>query len=700
MTSIKKKYGRAAGSGEVPSAFATMAKADKIGTEKFTAKKTYGGDVGLGLNSDALEMHRKKLAEKNGTGKLASSIHSRGSSHSKRGGGRPKLDILSLVDGAIEDGATCEAKEKAAAEKAAADAPILPKKKVKVIKPKKTEEAKPPLAPPSKKAQEVTEKAIETKEPEKPTIDPPKPKSAKFLSSVDKAIESDAPAPGVPSLFGSSTSKTTTSTDGVPAWKAKLKAQKASGEVQSSTPQRQASARTPINIAKKADTIPKKSKSTPLVISKPKSPAKVSPAKQASSVEIKSPKPSPVISQSSPASPVKAPSPKPSPVVAESPVTKKSPLRSPKPKVSPPISQMSPVKVASSPPALESEKPTVEKPLEKENKTPSVPATTLKPKVYESDSDDSSDSSDDDTPKKKMPKKVKTPIQIKTTPLVIQSDKPDLSDDEEEFQEPTLTKIDAPALDRSLLVPSGDVILDRLRKELEDTTKKFESVTINAKIELADMKKEFNLEKETLRIHYMKDIQSHKKANEQADKEHQKIVEREQAQVEELKAANAKLRTTLKKLPMQMAEVTLSNEALSKANEDIAGHFAELAKFAKKLQADQDKLQESSQKCKDEYLPRYRQELWDRQQHLNAETKIKNLYRECMIKIHHRIDETNHVGLIEAVATMVLETEGEVNPKFDPKFLSEKPKKKGAYDLDSDDDSDSDSSSSSDSDSD
>jgi hypothetical protein len=286
MTSIKKKYGRAAGSGEVPSAFATMAKADKIGTEKFTAKKTYGGDVGLGLNSDALEMHRKKLAEKNGTGKLASSIHSRGSSHSKRGGGRPKLDILSLVDGAIEDGATCEAKEKAAAEKAAADAPILPKKKVKVIKPKKTEEAKPPLAPPSKKAQEVTEKAIETKEPEKPTIDPPKPKSAKFLSSVDKAIESDAPAPGVPSLFGSSTSKTTTSTDGVPAWKAKLKAQKASGEVQSSTPQRQASARTPINIAKKADTIPKKSKSTPLVISKPKSPAKVSPAKQASSVEI------------------------------------------------------------------------------------------------------------------------------------------------------------------------------------------------------------------------------------------------------------------------------------------------------------------------------------------------------------------------------------------------------------------------------
>ncbi|KAL3897074.1 MAG: hypothetical protein SGARI_007006, partial [Bacillariaceae sp.] len=212
--SPKKKYGRAAAGGDVPSAFSMMAKADKIGTEKFTAKKTYGGDVGLGLNSDALEMHRKKMAERKGL----SSIGAKSSLHKRNARPRNKLNILDLVDGAIDSGATNEAKEKAAAEKAMSVAPILPKKKVKVKKTKTAEEL-PPKPEPTKAEEEIVEVK---KEKEKISVETekPKPKSAKLLSKVDKAIENDS-SKGKPSSFSASSPSKAV----VPAWKARLKAQ-------------------------------------------------------------------------------------------------------------------------------------------------------------------------------------------------------------------------------------------------------------------------------------------------------------------------------------------------------------------------------------------------------------------------------------------------------------------------------------------
>jgi hypothetical protein len=66
---------------------------------------------------------------------------------------------------------------------------------------------------------------------------------------------------------------------------------------------------------------------------------------------------------------------------------------------------------------------------------------------------------------------------------------------------------------------------------------------------------------------------------------------------------------------------------------------------------------------------------------------MKNLCRECVLKIAKRTEKSRQSALIEAINTVVIETEAEVNPKFDPKFLFA-------------DNSDSDSSSSSSSDSD
>jgi hypothetical protein len=62
-----------------------------------------------------------------------------------------------------------------------------------------------------------------------------------------------------------------------------------------------------------------------------------------------------------------------------------------------------------------------------------------------------------------------------------------------------------------------------------------------------------------------------------------------------------------------------------------------------------------------------------------------------MVKIAKKIEKSKQADLIEEISSVVLETEGEINPKFDPKLL---------FGDDSDKDSDSSSMVSSDSDSD
>lgn len=216
---------------------------------------------------------------------------------------------------------------------------------------------------------------------------------------------------------------------------------------------------------------------------------------------------------------------------------------------------------------------------------------------------------------------------------------------------------------------SDDVNLARLRKELEETKKQIENVGLISKQEISELEKEFRNTKETVRFQFMKSIHAQEQQNEELFEEYQEVVDEKQREIDEFRLANQRLRATVAKLPKQIADVKISNSDLMKANEDIAGHIEDLQKFAKKLKMDQKRLIESSDKCKNDYLPRYRHQLWERQEYVNAEIKIKNLYRDCVIKATKRIEKSRQPDLIEKIAMMVLQTEGEVNPKFDPKFL-------------------------------
>jgi hypothetical protein len=104
-------------------------------------------------------------------------------------------------------------------------------------------------------------------------------------------------------------------------------------------------------------------------------------------------------------------------------------------------------------------------------------------------------------------------------------------------------------------------------------------------------------------------------------------------------------------------------------------------------------LEESNSQCRDKFLPRYRQELYERKYYSEGESRIKVLYRDCMLKIAKHVEKSRQTKLWEDINSLVIETEVDVNPKFDPRHLF-------AGESDSDDSSSSDSSDSDDSDSD
>mmetsp|Transcript_51668 Transcript_51668/g.58551 ORF Transcript_51668/g.58551 Transcript_51668/m.58551 type:complete len:731 (-) Transcript_51668:174-2366(-) len=244
-------------------------------------------------------------------------------------------------------------------------------------------------------------------------------------------------------------------------------------------------------------------------------------------------------------------------------------------------------------------------------------------------------------------------------------------------------------------ISRGDIVLDRLRQELEETKKRLDNVAVDHEKNLLELEYEFATRKKTVSFPLLKKIQHQEQKNKKLNKEYHNLIVKKKLEIDELRLGNQRLRIPLEKLPKQMAQMIASNNSLEKSNEEIAGHLDDLRKFSEKLQSDQDQLVQSSDKCKNEYLPSYRQELWERQEFLDAEIKIKNLYRDCNIRLTKKIERSKQIELIESVTTMVLETEGEVNPKFDPKFLSN-----NDSDLDSSTSSDSDDSDSDDSDSD
>ena len=222
------------------------------------------------------------------------------------------------------------------------------------------------------------------------------------------------------------------------------------------------------------------------------------------------------------------------------------------------------------------------------------------------------------------------------------------------------------------------------QEQIKETEKRLAASMTNHKLQKADLKKLVDRRKESLTDVYEGRMEARVRMGAKLDKTFQKAYEDEQKIVESLRKENKRVRGEVNKLPRQINETKNSIVSIEAANKEIEEHLESLGKFAKKLERDHEKLQASSTKCRDEYLPRYRNELRSREAHIDIETSIKNLYRNCILKISRHVKKPE---LQEAINEMILETEADVNPKFDPAVL---------FDSESDsDDSDSDSDSTS-----
>jgi hypothetical protein len=232
---------------------------------------------------------------------------------------------------------------------------------------------------------------------------------------------------------------------------------------------------------------------------------------------------------------------------------------------------------------------------------------------------------------------------------------------------------------------------EEVRQELDEVQKKLKNVPLDKQMQLADMKTETDAKKKELDNEFGAQIEAERKANAKQNKTHQQLHDEAQKITEKLREENKRLRAQKDKYPKQIKDVSALNDGLTKSNKEVSNHFESLTRFAKKMTNDHNRLQKSNDECKEKYLPRYRTELRERKDYIDTETRIKDKYRDTMIKLCNRVIQTRHPKLIEQISTMVIEIEGELNPKFDPKilFADESDESDNGSDSDSDDDSDS-----------
>lgn len=231
---------------------------------------------------------------------------------------------------------------------------------------------------------------------------------------------------------------------------------------------------------------------------------------------------------------------------------------------------------------------------------------------------------------------------------------------------------------------------EELRQELDEVKKKLkESKESKTKV-LSEMEQNVKDRKKELKDTIGTQIDGRRKEKERHERHHGQIQAGAQKIMAKLREENHGLRATTTKFPRQNKELKRTNNAYDRTTQQILMQNDALQQFCDKLQFDQDKLQMSSNIHRDEYIPFYRIEIREKQKQVDLEKKIRNLYREAMVKVCKRIMNTRELDLIETVSIIISEVEGEFNPSFDPSVLFVREDGTKAKDSDSDSDSDND----------
>jgi hypothetical protein len=173
---------------------------------------------------------------------------------------------------------------------------------------------------------------------------------------------------------------------------------------------------------------------------------------------------------------------------------------------------------------------------------------------------------------------------------------------------------------------------ERNKKEMKKIEKTIEKMPKKTKTEIKEMKKEYAEKKKELKRTLRKELKEDDEKLEQIKKSGQDMIEYVKGENEKLKQQQLAIKAEQKVLEKQF-------ELLTAKSEEIARNFKSLQEWVEKKNVAIQKHEMSDQKCRHRYLPKYRQDLADRNQHCIAEYRVKELYRKGLKKIVKEIED-------------------------------------------------------------
>jgi monoamine oxidase len=132
--------------------------------------------------------------------------------------------------------------------------------------------------------------------------------------------------------------------------------------------------------------------------------------------------------------------------------------------------------------------------------------------------------------------------------------------------------------------------------------------------------------------------QSVKKQLKEEDKKAEEFKKQGQSMIDYMKSEQEKLLKQKESIKADQKVLEQQTDLLKQKSDEIAKNFSSLKTWVDKKQAIIKQHEASDQKCRHRYLPKYRQDMADRNQHCAAEYRVKEMYRKKLKKIVKEIE--------------------------------------------------------------
>lgn len=172
---------------------------------------------------------------------------------------------------------------------------------------------------------------------------------------------------------------------------------------------------------------------------------------------------------------------------------------------------------------------------------------------------------------------------------------------------------------------------ERNQKKIAKIQKSISKMKKKTKQEIKEMKKEFELKKKGLEEETRNEVK-------EDEEQYHRVQQSGYDMAKYLKEENAKLMNSIQNIAKEQRILGKQFDLLSDKSEEISMYFDSLKEWVEAKKESIAKAEAARQKCRNRYLPMYREELFNRDKHCVAEFRIKELYKAQIEEIIERIE--------------------------------------------------------------